>query len=76
MRTKRRLTSHLGENGRLKMTSIKKIIIYHIMSDISIRQISQSLSLPRSTISDYVGRYKTSGLSLKELQTLEDDVLY
>jgi len=58
------------------MKSIKKIIIYHIVSGISVRRISQSLSLPRSTISDYVGRYKSSGLSLKEIQTLEDDVLY
>lgn len=58
------------------MKPIKEIIIYHIMSGISIRQISRSLSLPRSTISDYVGRYKSSGLCLRDIQTLEDDILY
>ena len=58
------------------MKSIKEIIIYHISNGISIRQISRSLFLPRSTISDYISRYKSSGLCLKDIQTLEDDILY
>lgn len=58
------------------MKSIKEIINLHVNSGVSIRKISWSLLLPRSTISDYIGRYKASGLCLKDIQSLGDDVLY
>ncbi len=76
MRTKRRHTSHLNKKGRLKMKLIKEIIICHTKSKMSIRQISRSLSVPRSTISDYIRRYKSIGLSIHEVENLENDILY
>lgn len=76
MRSKRKPTSHLGEKGRLKMRSIKEIINLHVKRDVSVRQISRSLSLPRSTIADYLRRYRANGLSLKDIQDLDDESLY
>lgn len=58
------------------MRSIKEIINLHVKRDVSVRQISRSLSLPRSTIADYLRRYKASGLSLKDIQDLDDESLY
>ena len=76
MRTKRKITSHLGEKGRLKMNLIKEVIICHEKSGMSIRQISSSLSVARSTVSDYINRYKTSALTLRDIQELDADTLY
>jgi len=76
MRSKRKSASHLGGQGRLKMKSIKEIINLHLKNDVSIRQISRSLSLPRSTIADYLRRYKSSDLSPDDIQRLDDDSIY
>ena len=76
MRTKRRLNSHLNKKGRLKMKLIKEIIIRHQKSEMSIRKISRLLSVPRSTISDYIRRFKSSKLIIDDMQKLEDDILY
>lgn len=75
MKSKRKPASHLGDKGRLKMRSIKAIINLH-QKDVSIRQISRSLSLPRSTIADYLRRYRASGLSLGDIQDFDDQSLY
>ncbi len=75
MRSKRKSASHLGDQGRLKMKSIKEIINLHLKNDVSVRQISRSLSLPRSTIADYLHRYKSSDLSPDDIQLLDDDVI-
>ena len=76
MKSKRKRTSHLGDKGRLKMRLIKEIINLHVKRYVSVRQISRSLSLPRSTIADYLRRYKSGGLSLKDIQDLDDESLY
>ncbi|MCH7612864.1 MAG: transposase, partial [Candidatus Marinimicrobia bacterium] len=76
MKSKRKRTSHLGDKGRLKMRLIKEIINLHVKRYVSVRQISRSLSLPRSTIADYLSRYKAKDLSLRDIQTLDDESLY
>ena len=58
------------------MRLIKEIINLHLKNNVSVRQISRSLSLPRSTIADYLRRYKSGGLSLKDIQDLDDESLY
>jgi len=57
------------------MKLIKAILTLH-SSGLSIRQISKSLSLPRSTISEYAGRYKASKLTISEVLQLDDEILY
>ncbi|MFQ5454013.1 MAG: IS21 family transposase [Candidatus Zixiibacteriota bacterium] len=76
MRTKRKPTNHLGEKGRLKMKSIKSIINLHLKNGLSVRQISRALSLPRSTIADYLHRYKSSDLNPKDMPNLDDGSIY
>jgi len=57
------------------MRSIKEIINLY-QRDVSVRKISRSLSLPRSTIADYMRRYKASGIGITELQDLDDESVY
>lgn len=57
------------------MRSIKEIIHLHQMG-VSVRKISQSLSLPRSTIADYLRRVKASGIGVTDLHGLDDESVY
>jgi hypothetical protein len=62
--------------GRLKMKHIRKIIELKELTDLSVRAIRNALSLPRSTVNDYLTAYKASDLTLDLIQTLNDDQIY
>lgn len=57
------------------MSEIEKIIRLKSQSGLSIRQISQALNLRKSTVSDYLRRFKASGLDMECLQEYSDSQL-
>ena len=54
---------------------IEKIIRLKSQSGLSIRQISQALNLRKSTVSDYLRRFKESGVTLERMKKLSDQQL-
>jgi len=58
------------------MKDIRRVIRLNQQSGLSTRQIAKALNLSRSTISDYLQRYKQSGLKLASLDGLNDSRIY
>ena len=58
------------------MRIIRRIISLKVQSGLSIRQISQALNVPSSTIEDYLKRYRTSGLTPLDIQTKTSTEIY
>jgi len=58
------------------MRSIKKIIYLSYQSQLSVREISGALAIPKSTVSDYLHRFQESGLSLSDLEEKDSEALY
>ncbi|NVM56824.1 MAG: helix-turn-helix domain-containing protein [Desulfobacterales bacterium] len=58
------------------MRHIRRIIRLHATSVLSVRLISRALNIPHSTVSDYIQRYRTSGLSIEDIQGLNDRLVY
>jgi len=54
------------------MSDIEKIIRLNQQSGLSIRQIASALSLRKSTVSDYLRRFRDSGLDLEQIKELSD----
>jgi len=63
-------------NRRMRMKDIRRVIRLNQQSGLSTRQIAKSLNISRSTISDYLQRYKQSGLKLASLDGLTDSQIY
>jgi len=57
------------------MSEIEKIIRLKSQSGLSIGQISQALNLRKSTVSDYLRRFKESGVTLERMKELSDQQL-
>ncbi len=58
------------------MKDIRRVIRLNQQSGLSTRQIAKALNISRSTISDYLQRYKQSGLELANLDGLNDSQIY
>ncbi len=58
------------------MEDIRRVIRLNQQSGLSTRQIAKALNISRSTISDYLQRYKQSGLKLASLDGLNDSRIY
>lgn len=54
------------------MSEIEKIIKLKSQSGLSVRQISHALKLKKSTVSDYLRRFRESGLTFEKLQELSE----
>ncbi len=52
---------------RFTVKMIKTILKLHFESKLSFRQISNALSIPKSTVTDYVRRLKSAGITLEDL---------
>lgn len=63
------------KNGRMKMRDIKRIIKYH-KAGLSHRLIGKAVNKPKSTVSDYITRFKKSGLTMTELETKSSEEIY
>jgi len=58
------------------MRHIKKVIKLSSTSCLSIRDIEKVTGLPRSTVNDYLNRFKQSGRNYKHLSELSDSQIY
>jgi transposase len=61
---------------RIKMRHIKKVIKLSQTTCLSIRDIEKITRLPRSTVNDYLNRFKQSGLNYEDLKQLSDSQIY
>ena len=61
---------------RLPLKQVKKIICLKHTSGLSIREISRVVSVPRSTVSDYLKRFAASGLKVRDLSVLTSEEIY
>ena len=58
------------------MRKIKKVIELYNNSSLSIRELERATQLARSTVNDYISRYKASNKSYAELKELSDLEIY
>ena len=58
------------------MKMIKTILKLHLESKLSSRQISNALSIPKSTVTDYVRRLKSADITLRDLDGVSDEEVY
>jgi len=54
------------------MSKFEEIIRFKIQHGLSIRQISMALNLKKSTVSDYLRRYRASGLTPEDIPKMSD----
>jgi len=57
------------------MKSVRDVIKYHSDMGLSIRKIHATTGVAKSTVADYIKRFKESGLSTKQINVLDDDTL-
>lgn len=57
---------------RLSMKKVKEILRLKFQTDISVRQISRALNVPRSTVSDYCKRFEQTEYSINEFLALDE----
>ena len=60
---------------RLPMRKLREVLRLKSSTELSVRQISACLGLPRSTVHDYIDRVKVSGLTAKQAYALSDSEL-
>jgi len=58
------------------MNEIKKLLKLYIQSELSVRQIGNAFSRSKSTIGDYITRFKQSGLTLDDLENKSESEIY
>ncbi|WP_434581326.1 hypothetical protein MLC52_03440 [Sulfurimonas sp. NW15] len=56
------------------MRSVRDIVKYHSMG-LSIRKIHDATGVAKSTVADYIKRFKELGLSIEQIDVLDDDAL-
>ena len=61
---------------RLSMKKIKDILRLKYISELSFRQISRSVNVPSSTVSDYCKRFEITTYSIDEFLCMEEDIIY
>ena len=59
----------------ISMKDVRQVIKLHELMGLSVRRIEGATRVAKSTVSDYIKRYKQSSLSIKEIETLDDDTL-
>ena len=57
------------------MKSVRDIVKYHSDMDLSIRKIHDATGVAKSTVADYIKRFKELGLSIEQINVLDDDAL-
>jgi len=57
------------------MRQVREIIRLHKIMNLSVRKIHGATGVARSTVSDYVKRYKQLSLDIEQIDTLDDDAL-
>jgi len=57
------------------MKQVRDVLQLHSVMDLSLRKIQGATGVAKSTISDYIKRFKDSGLSIEQINILNDDEL-
>ncbi|WP_229860111.1 IS21 family transposase [Candidatus Sulfurimonas baltica] len=57
------------------MKQVRDVLQLHSVMNLSLRRIEGATRVAKSTISDYIKRFKTSGLSIEQINILDDDSL-
>ena len=57
------------------MKSVRDIVKLHSDMGLSIRKIQGATGVAKSTVADYIKRFKELGLSLEQIEALDDDAL-
>ena len=59
----------------ISMKDVRQVIKLYELMGLSVRKIEGATRVARSTVSDYIKRYKKSSLSIEEIESLDDDTL-
>jgi len=57
------------------MRQVRDVIKLHSDMGLSLRKIEGATNVARSTVGDYIKRFKSLGLSLEQIDKLHDDTL-
>jgi len=57
------------------MKQVRDVLQLHSIMKLSLRRIQGATNVAKSTISDYIKRFNTSGLSIEQINILDDDTL-
>lgn len=57
------------------MKQVRDVLQLHSVMNLSLRRIEGATRVAKSTISDYIKRFKTSGLNIDQINILDDDSL-
>jgi len=57
------------------MKQVRDVLQLHSVMKLSLRRIQGATSVAKSTISDYIKRFNVSGLSIEQINILDDDAL-
>lgn len=57
------------------MKQVRDVLQLHIVMNLSLRRIEGATRVAKSTISDYIKRFKSSGLNIEQINVLDDDAL-
>lgn len=57
------------------MKQVRDVLQLHSVMNLSLRRIQGATNVAKSTISDYIKRFKTSGLNIEQINILDDDTL-
>jgi len=57
------------------MKQVRDVLQLHSVMKLSLRRIQGATNVAKSTISDYIKRFKTSGLNIEQINILNDDAL-
>ncbi|MDD5551487.1 MAG: IS21 family transposase [Candidatus Omnitrophica bacterium] len=63
-------------NERITLRKIRLILKLYYESKLSARAISRSCLVSRDTIQEYIRRFESSGLDLKDIETRNEDEIY
>jgi len=57
------------------MKQVRDVLQLHSVMNLSLRRIEGATRVAKSTISDYIKRFKNSGLNIEQINVLDDDAL-
>jgi transposase len=62
--------------SRLNMSEIKEVLRLRFQNELSLRKITLSTGIPKSTVSDYINRFNIAGLELTDLLNMPEEAVY
>jgi len=57
------------------MKQVRDVLRLHSVMNLSLRRIEGATGVAKSTISDYIKRFKASGLHIEQINVIDDDAL-